>query len=144
MCRVLKVSRSGFYAWQRRPISKREEENNMLRERIKFHFEKNKKRYGSPRIHDALRKEGKRCGRHRVARLMREDDLAAQGKRKFKVTTNSKHNHPVHPNLLERNFTVSKPNQVWTGDISVPQRSGMRDGSMASRSLLAGADCKPP
>jgi putative transposase len=118
MCRVLKVSRSGYYAWIRRPIATRERENIMLEKRIEEIYGKNKERYGSPRICDALRKEGHSCGRHRVARLMRKKGLAAHGKVKFKATTNSKHDHPVHPNLLARDFTASAPNQVWTGDIT--------------------------
>ena len=90
----------------------------MLLKQIETHYWHNKKRYGSPRICNALRQEGWRCSRHRVARLMRAADLQAQGKRKFKATTNSKHKHPVHPNLLSRNFTASGPNQVWTGDLT--------------------------
>jgi transposase InsO family protein len=118
MCRVLKVSRSGYYAWLGRPIATRDKENIMLEKRIEEIYLKNEKRYGSPRIYDALRKKGASCGRHRVARLMRKKGLAAHGKRKFKATTNSKHDQPVHPNLLARNFTASAPNQVWTGDIT--------------------------
>lgn len=118
MCRVLKVSRSGYYAWRRRPIATRGKENIILEKRIEEIYWKHEKRYGSPRICDALRKEGRTCGRNRVARLMRKKELAAQGKRKFRATTNSRHNQPVHPNLLERNFTVPAPNQVWTGDIT--------------------------
>ena len=90
----------------------------MLKEKIKASFEKNKKRYGSPRICRELGQEGVLCGRHRVARLMRQEGLAAHGKRKFKATTNSKHGYPIAPNLLDRNFTVSEPNRVWTGDIT--------------------------
>ena len=90
----------------------------MLLEKIEACYWKNKKRYGSPRIHRTLRKQGESCSENRVARLMRQNGIAAQGKRKFRATTNSKHDHPVHPNLLDRNFTVSAPNQVWTGDIT--------------------------
>lgn len=90
----------------------------MLVETIKEHFDFHKQRYGSPRIYDALIKEGVPCGLNRVARLMRKNGLAAYGKRKFRVTTDSKHSHPVHPNLLNRNFTATAPNQVWTGDIT--------------------------
>jgi transposase InsO family protein len=118
MCRVLKVSRSGYYAWQRRPTSTREQENITLEKEIELCFEKHKKRYGSPRICRELRNQGRRCGRHRIARLMRKNRLVAHGKRKFRATTNSKHKHPVHPNLLSRMFTATGPNQVWTGDIT--------------------------
>ena len=90
----------------------------MLGVRIKSIFKKNLGRYGSPRICDALRKDGHTCGRHRVARLMRQEAIAAHGKKKFKATTNSAHDQPVHPNLLKRDFTATVPNQVWTGDIT--------------------------
>lgn len=118
MCSVLKVARSGYYAWRRMPISKREEENIMLTEKIKDCYNDNKKRYGSPRIYKQLQHDGVSCGRHRVARLMRRAGLKAQGKRKFRVTTDSKHKFPVHPNLVDRNFAVDAPNKVWTGDIT--------------------------
>ena len=121
MCRVLKVGRSGYYTWQKRPISIREKENSMLEKQIEESYWRNKKRYGSPRICNDLRKKGTICGRHRVARLMRKTGLAAQGKRRFRATTNSKHQHPLHPNLLGRNFTVTAPNRVWTGDITYIQ-----------------------
>lgn len=118
MCRLLKVGRSGYYAWQRRPISKRELENNMLEKRIEESYHRNRRRYGSPRISNELRKNGLPCGRHRVARLMKKNGLVARGKRKFRATTDSKHDHPVHPNLLGRNFSVTAPNRIWTGDIT--------------------------
>jgi len=118
MCQVLKVSHSGYYAWQRRPTSARERENIMLTRQIEECYRKNKKRYGSSRIHEALQDEGISCGLNRVARLMRCKGLQAQGKRKFKATTDSKHTHPVHPNLLSRNFAATDPNRAWTGDIT--------------------------
>lgn len=90
----------------------------MLVNKIKEHFVFHKQRYGSPRIYDALIKDGMSCGLNRVTRLMSKNGLAAHGKRKFRVTTDSKHRHPVHPNLLNRNFMATAPNQVWTGDIT--------------------------
>jgi len=90
----------------------------MLKEKIIQIFEFHKKRYGSVRIHKELKKQGIRCSRKRVERLMRELEIAAMGKRRFKATTDSKHKHPAAPNLLGRYFQVSKPNQVWTGDIT--------------------------
>ena len=89
----------------------------MLRKKIKANFKRHLARYGSPRICKELRKEGVRS-RTRVARLMRHDGLAAHGKRKFRVTSDSKHNLPIHPNLLNREFIAKRPNQVWTGDIT--------------------------
>jgi transposase InsO family protein len=115
---MLKVSRSGHYGWQRRPTSTREQDNTMLAKKIEECYRRHKKRYGSPRIWNDLRKNGFPCGRHRVARLMKKNGLAAQGKRKFRATTDSSHKHPVHPNLLGRNFTAAAPNLVWTGDIT--------------------------
>ena len=74
--------------------------------------------YGSPRIWDALQKEQIPCSENRIARLMQSNGLAAVQKRKFKATTNSKHNWPIAPNLLERNFYVEEPNRIWVSDIS--------------------------
>jgi len=90
----------------------------MLKEKIKQIFDFHKKRYGAPRIHNELKKQGISCGRKRVERLMKEQQLQARGKRKFKVTTDSKHKHPVAPNLLGRYFQTSAPNQAWTGDLT--------------------------
>ncbi len=84
-------------------------------------FTKHKKRYGAPRIHNQLKREGICCGQKRVERLMLELNLRAEGKRPFKVTTNSKHDYLVAPNLLNRYFQASGPNQVWTGDITYVQ-----------------------
>ncbi len=89
-----------------------------MKREIRKIFHQHKKRYGAPRIHETLKKQGVRCSEKRVARLMREMELRAEGKKPFKVTTNSKHKHPVAPNLLGRYFEASEPNQVWTGDIT--------------------------
>jgi len=118
MCQVFKVSRSGFYAWLRRGKSKRRKENENLLKKIQKIYIKNKRVYGSPRMTDALRKQGIKCGKNRVARLMRENGIASKTHRRFKVTTNSDHKRPVAPNLLKRNFTASAPNKVWTSDIT--------------------------
>jgi len=118
MCHALKVGRGGYYAWLGRPLSKRAEENMQLIERIKNIYEKSHRRYGSPRITDELHKEGFVVSRARVARLMKAYGINAVSKKKFKVTTDSNHNYPVAPNLLERDFTVEKPNSVWVSDIT--------------------------
>lgn len=89
-----------------------------MEKRIEEIYSEHRKRYGSPRIHHALRQEGFSCNRKRVARLMHKKGLLAQGKRKFRATTNSRHDRPVHPNLLDRDFDVAAPNRVWTGDIT--------------------------
>lgn len=118
MCEVLKVSKSGYYAWLRRPESKRKAEDKALSELIKEIHKDSKGEYGSPKIHGELRRRGTRCGRKRVARLMRKDGLKAKTVRKFKATTNSDHNLPVAENLLNRDFTPDAPNKAWVADIT--------------------------
>ena len=118
MCDVLAVSRSGYYAWRHKPESKRKQANAKLLESIRTAHHDSGESYGSPRVYQALREQGIPCSESRVARLMREDGLRAKMKRRFKATTNSKHNLPVAPNLLQRNFSPAEPNQVWAGDIT--------------------------
>lgn len=118
MCRILSVSRSGFYRWKKRPISKRDLSNDKLLFYIRqIHAESNKT-YGSPRMTDALRAKGIKCNHKRVERLMREQGIYAKTKRKFKITTHSKHNRPIAKNLIKMDFTASEPNKVWTSDIT--------------------------
>lgn len=90
----------------------------MLKKHIKEIFSRHKKRYGSPRVFDELKERGFRCGEKRVARLMRELGLRAEGKNPFRVTTNSKHKHNIAPNIVNRYFETSAPDQIWTGDIT--------------------------
>ena len=112
------VSRSGFYAWRRRPKSKRESENEKLLELIKSIFEESRQTYGSPRVHRALLEQGIICNRKRVERLMRVNGIKAKFSVKFKPTsTDSSHSYPIAENLLNRDFSAQKPNQKWTGDI---------------------------
>lgn len=118
MCRVLKVSRSGYYGWLRRPESRRSQANRFLLWEIKVVHERSRKTYGSPRVTVELHAEGVRCSENRVARLMRLGGIRAKTKRKFKATTDSKHRLPVAPNLLDRQFTVDRPNRVWVSDIT--------------------------
>ena len=118
MCRVLEASPSGFYDWLRRPESRRATEDRALVEKIQAVHGDSRRTYGSPRVHASLKAAGYRIGRKRVARLMRENDIRAKAKRKFKVTTDSRHDHPVAPNLLDRQFTVEAPDTVWLADIS--------------------------
>jgi putative transposase len=118
MCRLLKVRRSGFYAWSERPESERARVDKQLAVEVRSAFEGSKRRYGSPRIHRELRAQGRRVGRHRVARLMRGEGLQARPRRRFVHTTDSKHHLPVAPNLVNRNFEASAPNQVWVGDVT--------------------------
>ena len=125
MCRTLEVGRSGFYAWLNRPESPRSQENRRLLMEIKVAHRKSRRTYGSPRIHAELNANGHACGRHRVARLMREHGIVSNHRRKFRVTTNSAHSYPVAENLLQRRFEVSGPGQCWASDITyIPTREG--------------------
>jgi putative transposase len=119
MCNVLNVSRSGYYAWRKRPESQRSMENRKLTTQIKvIHMDKYKKAYGSPRIHKELKENGFPCSQNRVARVMREEGIRAIVPRKYRATTNSKHKYPVAPNLLKQDFDVKEPNKVWVADIT--------------------------
>ena len=118
MCRVLQVSPSGYYAWRSRGESERARSNRCLLVEIRAVHAESKRRYGSPKVHGELRARGFDCNEKRVARLMREDGLRAKRSRKFKATTDSRHDFPVAPNLLNREFEVSRPDEVWVSDIT--------------------------
>ena len=118
MCRVLEVSRSGFYAWRRRPWGKRAMEDVQLKRRIRELFAISKRRAGSPKIANDLRKEAWRVSVRRTKRLMREEGIRPCIRKKFRITTDSRHGYQVAENILNRNFTVEKPNQVWVTDIT--------------------------
>ena len=115
---MLKVSTSGYYAWKNKKPSKRSVENEKLIFEIRMLHEKSKKRSGSPKIFKALRKAGIKCGKNRVARLMREKGIRCKYAKKFKATTNSKHGLPVAENILKQHFVVIRPNEVWVADIT--------------------------
>ena len=124
-CRVLGVSRSGYYQWLKEPTSNRCRRDEQLATTIRDIHAEHKGRYGSPRIHQELRARGERVGRKRVARLMTDQGLRGRAPKRFRRTTDSRHDHPIAPNLLDRNFTAEAPNQVWVGDITyVPTREG--------------------
>jgi len=119
MCRALEVSRSGYYAFKARPKGQNRLNNDKLLIEIRRVFWDNNRNYGSPRIWDQLRnKEQIPCSLNRVARLMSCNNIVAIQRRKFRMTTNSKHNYSVWPNVLDRNFNVSKPNIAWVTDIT--------------------------
>lgn len=118
MSKVLGVSRKSYYDWQSRSESKRYRENRRILEEIKGIHTGRKRSYGSPRVHEELLDRGFSCSRKRVARLMREEQIAAKRKRKFKPTTDSKHNYPIAANLLDRNFEVLLPDMVWVSDLT--------------------------
>ena len=118
MCRALKVSRSGYYAWRNRKASQRAKENEKLIVFIEKVFLSSRKTYGSPRVFKQLRADGIACGRNRVARLMRHENIVAQRQRRYKRSRSLPHEANVTENILKRQFTVSQPNKVWAGDIS--------------------------
>jgi transposase InsO family protein len=118
LCRVLAVSPSGFYAARGRPRSPHARRDDKLTEQVVAAHAASKGRYGSPRVHAELKAAGERLGRKRVARLMREKKLAARMRRRFRTTTDSKHDFPIAPNVLERDFTASAPDRAWVTDIT--------------------------
>ena len=119
MCRVLNVSRSGYYAWRGRPKSRSSQRRKSLLWEIKqIHKERNKDVYGSPRVHEELKARGQRCDVKTVACLMKTNGIRAKTARKFRVTTDSRHARPVAGNVLDRQFTATKPNEKWVADIT--------------------------
>ncbi len=118
MCRVIGASRSGYYGWKMQPQSKRQKENEEILMEIKESHKNSHRVYGSPRITEDLQAKGTKCSKNRVARLMKVHGIIAKAKKKFKATTNSKHNLPVTENLLNQDFVAEKPNTVWVSDIT--------------------------
>ena len=118
MCRVLRVSRSGFYDWRSRGKSDRQVEDEQLTARMRSIHEESRGTYGSPRIHAHLQREGICVSRKRVERLMREAGLEGRVRRRFRTTTNSRHDLPIAPNVLDRDFSPESPDQVWAADIT--------------------------
>ena len=118
LCEVLEVSRSGYYAWRDRAPSSRTLSDAELRVEIGGVHKRSKRRYGSPRVFRALRRRGFKVSEKRVARLMREDGLVGLRKKAFRRTTDSNHDNPIAPNLVQRQFTPSGANQVWAGDVT--------------------------
>jgi putative transposase len=116
LCRCLRVTRSGFYAWQRRPESTHARDDRRLKVLVRASFEESKHRYGSPRVHEDLLEQHEHVSRKRVVRLMQEDGLKARFRKRYKLTTMSDHNQPVAANLLDRRFEADAPNQRWVGD----------------------------
>ncbi len=118
LCRVLQVSRSGYYAWRRRGLSQRAQANARLLVAIKQAHKDSRETYGSPRVHQVLLRQGQRCGRHRVARLMRQAELRGVPRRKFVRTTQRAAEEARVPDRLQRDFSASAPNQKWVSDIT--------------------------
>ena len=125
MCRVLGVSRSGYYDWLERPVSPRVEANAALLKQIRAIHLQRRQTYGAPRIHAELRAQGQPVGRHRIARLMRRHGLVAKMTRRFRLVARSKNNAPPAPNRLQAPFVIRQANRQWVSDITfIPTRAG--------------------
>ena len=118
LCSVLGVSRSGLHAWRKRPTSKRARSNAQLAAQVAAVHKRSRNAYGSPRVHAELKAQGVRVGKKRVERLMRENGIEARRKRRFRRTTDSRHSHPIAPNLLARDFHAEAPNRAWVTDVT--------------------------
>lgn len=118
LCRFIGVSRSCYYAWLNRAKTDREKENEYLTEQIKALFEAGRGLYGTRRIKSKLAEKGLHVSRRRIGRLMKKAGLVCKTKKRFKATTDSKHNKPIAPNLLDRQFNVSQPDCCYVGDIT--------------------------
>ena len=117
-CAVLGVSTSGYYAWKGRAASPRQRRDMVLLAHIRAQFSTSNESYGSPRMHIELNEDGLAVGRHRVARIMRENQLKARQKTRFKKTTDSNHGGQVATNVLDQNFAADRPDEKWGVDIS--------------------------
>ncbi|MEF3302001.1 IS3 family transposase [Paenibacillus sp. GYB003] len=126
MCEVLEVSRSGYYKWRATKPSPQKVRKAKVQERIRFHFYDSEKRYGSPKITHMLKLEGLHVSERTVSKYMKEMNLRSCVARKFRATTtDSKHDLPIAPNVLNQEFTVPEPNRVWVADITyIPCREG--------------------
>jgi putative transposase len=125
ICQVLKINRSGYYAWLNRKPSSRDLENSLILERIKYFHKSSNRIYGYRKIHEDLINDGFKCSQKRVSRLMSANGIYSIIKRKFKETTNSKHNYPISKNLLSRNFKFEDRDKAWVSDITyIPTSKG--------------------
>lgn len=118
LCRVLGVTKSGFYAWKKRPKPERARRDAQLAATVAGVHQKSRRTYGSPRVHRELKARGVRVGKKRIERLMRENGIKGRSKRRFKRTTDSRHGGPIAPNLLARKFDVRETNRAWVTDVT--------------------------
>jgi transposase InsO family protein len=118
ICGVLDVSRSGFYAWARRPVAPRKAKQAVLTAKVKAAHERSRGIYGSPRVHRDLQAQGVVVSRKTVAKAMKSAGIQGRSKRRFKRTTDSRHADPIAPNILDRQFEVQAPNEVWVTDVT--------------------------
>lgn len=118
MCTIFGVSRAGFYAWRKRPESPRKCDDKRFLNIIQERFKKSRQTYGYRRIHNDFLDLREACGKHRIARIMKENNIRPKTKRKFKVTTDSNHTKPIYDNYLDRQFNAVAPNQRLVSDIT--------------------------
>lgn len=118
MCKVFKVSKSSYYKWLRNGPSDRWKENESLLVDVLDIFEASDKTYGSPRITEELRAQNRMVSKNRVAKIMQAAGIQARKRRKFKATTDSRHKYPIAPNVLDRNFSATRPGEIWVSDIT--------------------------
>ena len=118
LCRVMQVSSGGYRSWRTRPMSQRQRDDMVLLAHIREQHKLSMQSYGRPRMTEELQELGFDVSHHRVGRLMRQNAIKAVRTRKHKVTTDSNHSFNIAPNLLDRKFTASGPNQKWAGDIT--------------------------
>lgn len=118
MCEILGVSKSGYYAWLKRPKSEQKKRKEKLVGQIKRVHLESRRIYGSPKITKQLNSEGVSISERTVSRYMKEEEIRSKTVKKYKATTNSNHNLPVYPNLLEQQFEVERPGQAWVADIT--------------------------
>nr|WP_051331128.1 IS3 family transposase [Aneurinibacillus terranovensis] len=114
----MEVSRSGYYKWLRRPESNRERQHKEWTEQVKEVYDQSRQLYGSPKVTERLHQKGISISRRTVTRIMKENGIRSKTVKKYKATTNSKHSLPVQENVLNREFTASKPNEKWVTDIT--------------------------
>ena len=113
LCRCMRVTRSGFYAWLRRGLSARAQRDVVLRTKLRSFHAASGHRYGRPRLWKDLRDDGEAVSEKRVGRLMRDEQIRGRVPKRFKQTTNSQHDDPIAANLLNRDFTAPAANQRW-------------------------------
>jgi putative transposase len=118
LCRLLKVSTSGYYAWRTRGLSHRAKYHEFLITKIQRIHQETKQSYGSVKTWKTLNAQGVQCGKHQVARLRKIHGIESKRRRRFKITTKSKNNKHIVPNRLNRHFYAPKPNRIWVGDVT--------------------------
>jgi putative transposase len=126
MCRVLKVSRAGYYAWRERPASERSRTDARLSILVREAHERSRRTYGSPRVHAELAARGEAVSRKRIIRLMQAQNLVARRRKRYRVSAVPEDQQPVAANVLDRDFTAERPNQRWVGDTTELYTSGGR------------------